>query len=572
MIVVVLLAVFQLSAFVGAQAANASTCVFAGGVLTVTLTGGEDPTFGLAAGGEGITLDVCAPDGATVSSTIAITVVGDGGDNVVTIDMANGVFSDIIWTLRGGGGDDSLAIDGSDRNDVVDVGASGIDLDGDGAVDVISLATIPEGSGTLRVNGAGGNDKLTAYGSGATGAPYARPVTIQGDAGSDDVGGGSAADVLDGGAGTFDFVDYLRFRAAVTIDLTTSSVSGGGGSDTIAGFENIIGSRKGDTLTGKDLEDNDITGGPGDDTIDCVGGSVGDFVDFFDSANAVDVDVDAGSAAGNGSDRFTNCPSVYGSDGGDTITGSSTFNDLQGAGGNDVIASHGGDDHLAGQAGRDWVDYGWADQPVAVALNCLGGLGTGSITAGAGATTDVIDSMENAILTPGDDSFFGNEFRNRVRPNGGRNTLDGDGGVAVCGGSSIAPAGGDTLDYSVGYDAGVTIDMTGARATADSTAGFENVTATPFADDVTGDDGPNRIRVGRGNDTVRAGRGDDTVTLGAGRDIGGGDGGADRLVGRGGGDILLGGVGEDVGKGGPGRDVCRRVEVATSCGTARHPA
>jgi Ca2+-binding RTX toxin-like protein len=560
----------QTSAFVGAPSANASTCSFVGGILTVTLTGGDDPTFGVAANGDAITVDVCSPGAATVSTTISIVVAGDSGDNTVTIDMSNGPFTGIAWSLAGGGGSDNLVILGSAADDVVDVGASGVDLDGDGAIDIFSLATIASGTGSLAIDGGGGDDALTAYGSRVTGAPYAKPVTINGNAGNDDVAGGSAADELDGGAGTFDFVDYLRFGAAVTVDLATPAVSGGGGTDAITGFENIVGSRGNDVLTGRDLEDNDITGGPGNDTIDCVGGSAGDFVDFFDAARPVAVRVAAGAATGDGTDTFTNCPSVYGSANDDTIAGSGVSNDLQGAGGNDVIAGLGGNDHLAGLAGRDWVDYGWARSPVVVSLNCQGNVGAGTIASGPDATTDVIDSMEKAILTSGDDTFFGNEFSNSVRPNGGRNTLDGDGDPAVCG-AVASPSGADTLDYSIGYAAGVTIDIATGDTAGDTATGFENVKGTAFADDITGDVRSNTLKVGKGDDTVTGGGGDDTLNLGPGRDTGRGAGGGDELLGHGGSDSLLGGRGRDLGNGGPGNDVCKRVEVTRSCGTARRP-
>ena len=67
---------------------------------------------------------------------------------------------------------------------------------------------------------------------------------------------------------------------------------------------------------------------------------------------------------------------------------------------------------------------------------------------------------ENANLGTGDDSFSGNEFNNVVKPGGGQNVLDGNGGS-------------DTLDYSE-YEAGVVVNMAGGVDCWDSAVEFEN--------------------------------------------------------------------------------------------------
>jgi len=53
----------------------------------------------------------------------------------------------------------------------------------------------------------------------------------------------------------------------------------------------------------------------------------------------------------------------------------------------------------------------------------------------------------------------------------GQNVLDGG-------------TGADTLDYSVGYTAGVEVDLGGGAASTDSISAFENVTGTQFADTI----------------------------------------------------------------------------------------
>lgn len=95
-----------------------------------------------------------------------------------------------------------------------------------------------------------------------------------------------------------------------------------------------------------------------------------------------------------------------------------------------------------------------------------------------------------------------NEFSNLVEPNGGQNSLDGDCGTGK-------GSGGDTLDYSVGYDTGVNVNLAG----------------------------------GAGNDIVRGGSGDDD------------------LWGQKGNDYLNGGNGDDFCKGGPGKDKVVKCEA-----------
>jgi T1SS-143 domain-containing protein len=67
---------------------------------------------------------------------------------------------------------------------------------------------------------------------------------------AEDVVASSHADVLAGGTGTGDTVDYSNSTAGVNVNLATNVVSGGyAAGDTISGFENAVGSSFADTLT-----------------------------------------------------------------------------------------------------------------------------------------------------------------------------------------------------------------------------------------------------------------------------------------------------------------------------------
>jgi Ca2+-binding RTX toxin-like protein len=174
-------------------------------------------------------------------------------------------------------------------------------------------------------------------------------------------------------------------------------------------------------------------------------------------------------------------------------------------------------------------------------------LNTGGADDGASGEGDDVDTVENATLGTGDDTFTGDGFNNIVQPNGGQNALDGG-------------LGGDSLDYSVGYTAGVTIDLGGGASSVDAISAFENVTGTAFADSITGSGANNLIKSGKGADRVRAGSGDDTVRGGAGNDNVRGSSGDDDLFGMAGNDSLSGGSGDDFCSGGKGKDTTRGCE------------
>ena len=89
--------------------------------------------------------------------------------------------------------------------------------------------------------------------------------------GADDfINSTASAETLSGGAGV-DTVSYSLAASGVTVDLSSvaAQVTGGGGTDTLSGFENLTGSAFADTLTG-DANANVIIGGAGADTI--IGG------------------------------------------------------------------------------------------------------------------------------------------------------------------------------------------------------------------------------------------------------------------------------------------------------------
>jgi hypothetical protein len=535
-----------------------------------------------------------------VQNATAINVTGGTGDQFVRIDLydTTGVTTDwgtINWAVSLGtssGDDDFLDIENFSGDDAINVtlGASGIDLNTDADLDVtysgVEEAEV-EGcsvAGNTDCTGATAMaDTISAGGDTTTGAAFALPLGAWGYDGDDTIIGGTANDNLNGGLDYNDLagglgddslncdtsgaVDYSGSATAVTVDLAAGT-STGEGLDTITGCEDIVGSALGDTLTG-DAADNYITPGAGDDKVDGAADTlaagdfvypadiatadVGDVVDFSGSAAAVVVDVDAGTATGDGTDTLSHVESVQGSDFDDTLTGDSGHNALMGGKGNDALGGAGGDDILAGEAGTDWVDYGWSADAVDLTLTCGATLGEGVIGGSTNPTDDTVLTTENAVLTSDDDTFKGNDFGNTVEPNGGQNALQGD-----C--VTTSNPGGDTLDYSVGYDTGVSVNMAGGSTAGDSATGFESVIGTAFADNIVGSDSSNTIKSRKGSDNVRAGGGDDTVKAGAGNDLVRAGTGDDDLWGQKGNDNLNGGKGSDFCKGGPGKDKLKSCE------------
>jgi Ca2+-binding RTX toxin-like protein len=255
-----------------------------------------------------------------------------------------GIKATIVGTAR------PELIKGSARTDVI-VGLGGKD-------------TIKGLRGGDRICGGDGGDKLVGGGGNDL---------LSGDAGNDTLRGGSGSDEFSGGAGSdafieiytgyqgFDLVSYFFAPSGVQVDLTAGTATGGEGTDTLRGtFEDLEGSPFDDTLTGNGAP-NLFRPGGGNDTVNGGGGTT-DQVDFFDSPNAVIVDLTAGTATGEGTDTLTGIGQVVGSQHDDTIVGDANPNTLLGLQGNDTISGAAGNDTLYGEgwggSGNDTLDGG----------------------------------------------------------------------------------------------------------------------------------------------------------------------------------------------------------------------
>ena len=265
-------------------------------------------TVTVAVGSGAVSLNLADGDIEKVSATASLANnTFDAADATWAVSITGGSGHDTLLggsgndTLTGGAGDDSLS--GGDGNDSLTgglgedtlLGGSGNDSltidSGDSMVNGgadIDTVTVPSGSGNVSLNlSTGFIEKVTAAAStgnnnfNATGAGWAVSIiggsgndsmtggnladTLTGGAGNDTLEGGLGNDILNGGTGT-DWVSYANASGSVTVNLTTKTVTGAAGNDSVTLFENIMGSHFNDTLTG-DVLANIFQGNGGNDSI-----------------------------------------------------------------------------------------------------------------------------------------------------------------------------------------------------------------------------------------------------------------------------------------------------------------
>ncbi len=474
----------------------------------------------------------------------------DGGDGDDTIDARGG-----DDTLVGSQGDDEM-IGGSGR-DTVDYSAFDQAFVNIGDSDqTVAIFDLDAGGARAKIGGTTElNDTLqgienvigTAGGDFIAGSDEANAIdggdgddVIDALGGDDTLIGGLGDDDLAGGDGS-DTIDYSAFdRAFVNIGTSGRTVGGSflgaekakgevGGSvvltDTLDGFENVIGTAGDDLIAGSDGA-NVIDGGDGDDAIDALDGDdtvIGnlgdDELEGGDGADTVDYSaferafvnigtsdrtvggfsLDAESAQGKlggvfaFTDALQNFESVIGSAGDDRIAGGNGANVIDGGDGDDVIDALGGDDTLIGGGGDDTL-----------------------------------------IAGSGDDTLIAGDGDDRLEGGAGRDTVDyGDYAFASINiGSSPATVGGTALDSfeSHGKAGG------GTEEVVDRLIGIEDVVGSVGGDLIAGSSLDNLLDGAGGNDIIDGREGDDT------------------LIGNAGNDTLVGSLGDDIMSGGTGRD------------------
>ena len=439
----------------------------------------------------------------TVANTALIQVLGQAGDDQVSLDEANGALppanlfgGDGNDTLTGGSGNDMLF--GQAGNDTL-LGKAGIDqlFGGDGN-DILT-----GGAGNDSVFGEAGNDRMIWNpGNG----------TDLNEGGSDidtvEVNGGNNAETFtvtpNGARVRFDRLDPAPF----SIDIGTSEnlvLNANGGDDVFTGANGLA-----------SLISLTVDGGAGNDTI----------------------------TGGDGNDT------LLGSDGNDTLIGGRGSDMMFGGDGNDTFVWNPGDgsDTVEGQAGADTLQFNGSNIGENIDLSANGS--RLRLTRDVANITMDVDGVEtvNVVALGGADTITVNDLSGTdvtqvnldLASPSGSGTGDGQADTVIVNGTAgndVVTVVGDATATDVGGLAAA-VHVTGAEADKDRL-----IVQTLAGDDVVEASGLAATSIqltadgGDGNDVLIGGAGNDTLLGGAGDDV------------------LIGGPGQDILDGGPGNNI-----------------
>ncbi|MDF1878942.1 hypothetical protein JHD46_04735, partial [Sulfurimonas sp. SAG-AH-194-C20] len=614
--------------------------------------------------GEGVDsiLDVENVLGSTFADTITgsdvvNTLFGGAGDD----SLFGGKQDDTLFgddgddTLSGGEGDDVLeggaGLDTASYQDVSNVTSQGI---------VANLATntaLNDGYGDTDSYVSIENIQASQYSDTITGDINTN--TFYGEDGNDTLYGGEGDDYLDGGAqddifrgeegndtlvggSGSDTADYSNAVAAIKADISQANINvtndGDGGADSLVDVENIIGSDitgQSDTIIGDDANNifsgldgadtlkggsglDTLDGGLGDDTLfggadadTLIGGDgLNDIVDYSDlSANGVKVDLEAGSATGDGNDTLITIENIRGSNQADTLTGNVTLNTIYAGDGDDILEGgdkalnstdtdllygESGDDILRGDAGNDTL-YGGdgttdtgsdtADYSTVINLTSTGidadlsrtdpqviedGYGTQDTLNGI---ENISGSQYNDLIKGSDDVaelnvLSGNAGDDSFNTSDGKDSIVGGDGKDTVNYSSIVNASttGIVLDFDVLGEEKSIVKTTNSGTYTDLLKTTEVVIGTTYNDSFSGGSGADEFYGREGDDSFAGKSGADTLYGEDGDDIIDGGSDNDELFGGIGDDTLIGGTGDDIIDGGTNagdRDVADYTSAET---------
>jgi Ca2+-binding RTX toxin-like protein len=418
---------------------NAHDNILIAGTGNNVLTGGTgNDIASYAFNASGVTLSLLLA-GAQV-------VAGSGSDTLAGIEGLTGsAFADHLTgntaanVLDGGAGNDTMiGGDGADTYSVDSAVDAVTETNASTAASEIDLVLSYLASYTLGSNVEQG--RVMSAGA----------ASLTGNALNNLLVAGLGNNSLTGAAGT-DTVSYAFSAAAVTVSLavTTAQATGGSGSDTLFGVENLVGTDFADKLTGTSLA-NEFIGGLGNDSLyggfgsDTMNG--GDGADTYSVQDAGDVVTETNATVGAAqSDIVFSYLASY------TLSANveqgSIMNaglaSLTGNGMDNLLFAGKGDNVLTGGDGYDTLSYATgALSGVTVSL----AVATAQATGGSGS--DTLATIEHLTGSAFADTLTGNALANVLSGAVGNDILNGMEGNDVLTGS----AGNDTLTGGWGTD------------------------------------------------------------------------------------------------------------------------
>jgi Ca2+-binding RTX toxin-like protein len=439
----------------------------------------------------------------TVANTATIQVFGQGGNDTITLNEANGALPAALLfggagndVLTGGSGGDQLF--GQTGNDIL-LGKGGNDLlFGGDDNDVLT-----GGDGDDQSFGESGDDRMVWN-------PGDDTDLNEGGAGTDtvEVNGGNGAEIFTVTAnGTRVRFDRLN-PAPFSIDIGTSEnlvLNANGGNDSFSATGNLATLIK-LTVDGGTGDDN-ILGGNGNDTL--LGG---DGNDFIDGNQGNDV-----ARLGAGNDVFQWDPG----DGSDTVEGQSGTDTMlfNGSAASEQFeaSANGGRVRFTRDVGNIVMDLNDVER---IDLNALGG--SDQVTVNDLARTDVTQVNINLAGVLG--GTAGDGLADSVIVNG----TNGNDNIQVVGsGTSAAVVGLAALVTVTNIEAandGLFVNAQGGNDHVSATALPANVVSLTLIgeagnDSLLGSQGDDRLVGGDGNDFIDGNQGDDEAFLGAGDDV-----------------------------------------------------
>jgi Ca2+-binding RTX toxin-like protein len=439
---------------------------------------------------------------STVANTSQISIFGQGGNDTITVNEANGALPRA--SIFAGGGND-VVTGGSGADQLF--GQAGNDvLNGKGGVD-----SLFGGDGNDVLTGGDANDQM--FGEAGDDRMIWNPGDdddlMEGGAGNDtaEINGGNGAEVFtataNGARVRFDRVTPAPF----TVDIGTTEnlvVNMNGGDDSFSATGNLAA-----------LISVTVDGGSGNDSIlggngnDLLLGGTGD--DFIDGQQGNDV-----ALLGAGEDVFQWDPG----DGSDVVEGQDGFDTMlfNGSGGNEImeLVANGGRAVFTRNLGNIVMDLNSVEQ---ITVNALGGTDTITIQDTTGTDVQQVNvNLSGTIGGPAGDGAADTVIVNATNGQDFINVLGSAGDLLVSGLNAavfIADADGanDSLVVNGGAgDDGITATTMGAgnvKLTLDGGDGNDTMLGSQGADVFLGGAGHDFIFGDNGNDVALMGAGDD---------------------------------------------------------------